>query len=506
MRYKEYVAKCLAPRACADRVAIKIYIEQLLTKEERFDEDGSLKEITKERAQETLNAFKRRLKEIPKNEWQIIAIVHDKDPASGGWSDATEKPHIHVIIRCIVRDKGGDIMRPRVNTYLNRLGIYYQISDSNPVDLALWKKHGVEYCWHFGEYAIYLLHKSDKAKAAGKEPYKIEEFFGNLTEEEIRQVMEDSVVLDDSGEKVTPRKLAELDETAYKLGYELGDFDAWYGDLPFNVRSCAKMKTVRESYERGINKRLESDEVVSRLCVFVQSPSNMGKTYAARYALQKLGKRYLDASGGDTGKFDNLKVTHDAIIVDDDSCGKHVLNLADTTYTRVYRRNKNNPAWVGDYLIVTSNLSFDAWLYTCGIYDAGQIRAAKSRFYICHLAPVDGTGRNVLECIRPAMRGDDDLSREIDAKYKSFRNYFNASLALYHAKGHKRHVGDRLHELNEYIATPEEIAAYNAAEEEKKQAAARFEADMRAEFEESMEPDEYIEAVMLAMHLAEACA
>ena len=224
--------------------------------------------------------------------------------------------------------------------------------------------------------------------------------------------------------------LAELDEVAYKLGYELGDFDTWYDSLPFNVRSNAKMRTVKESYERGINKQLGEPKEIPRLCVYIQSPSNMGKTYAAWYALERLGKKYLPIGGGGTGKFDELKVTHDGIVIDDDSC-PNLLNMADMRFCRAYKRNKNNPPWVGKYLIVTSNLPFAEWVYEkCGIKNKENQQAARSRFYVCHLEEVNGN--NVLVCTSPSSRGSAKTKREVLEMYKAFRTYYDESLAGYH--------------------------------------------------------------------------
>lgn len=442
-----------------------------------------------EQMPEGWEAVRRNIKVMDKSVWQVIGICHDRDPVGDDfWLPSIEKPHYHIIVRAL------DGKRPRVRQVLDALGIVYRPI----VDKSLWENHGVETCKKYTHMAVYLTHDTEDAINDGKEQYELEELVSNLTIEEIRQIREGYTRVSESLEKVTPRMLAELDEAAYKLGYELGDFDAWYGSQTFNVRSNAKMRTVRESYDRGINKRLESGERVARLCVFIQSPENKGKSHAARYALEKLGKRYLDVSGQGTGKFDNLKVTHDAIIVDDDACGKHLLNLADTTYTRVYRRNKNNPVWAGDYLIVTSNLSFDDWLWTCGIYDKAQVRAARSRFYICELTKPKELERDVLYCTSRADRGGDDYLAELDEKYMTFKEYFNESLAAYSKLKNKR---ERV-EINAVTVDESEPEAYVVMkEQEEAKQAARFEEDMRAEFEDSLEPDEYVEGIVMRWYM-----
>lgn len=49
--------------------------------------------------------------------------------------------------------------------------------------------------------------------------------------------------------------MAELGQYAYKLGYDLGNFESWYSSLDFVIRRNAGMKTVKESYYRGVEER-----------------------------------------------------------------------------------------------------------------------------------------------------------------------------------------------------------------------------------------------------------
>lgn len=358
-------------------------------------------------------------------ELQVIAICHNRDYVTDEyWLPSVEKPHYHIIAR-ILNNK-----RMRVNQILNTLGIVFR----NEIDKVLWENHGVESCDNYTNMAMYLTHETEQAILDGKEKYELEELVSNLTIEEIRQIREGYTRVSDSAEKVTPAMLAQLDEDAYKLGYGLGDFDDWYGAQHFKVRSNAEMKTIKESYERGVNKRLESDETINRLCVYIESPHNKGKTYAAWYALRKLGVRYLPVGGGGTGKFDNLKVTHGGIVIDDDAC-PNLLNMSDMRYCRAYRRNKNNPPWVGMYLVVTSNQSFDDWAEEkCGIKNKENIEAARSRFYICHLEEVNGN--NELVCTSPSSRGSVEVKQEVLKMYKAYRDYYNESLAEYHPCKH----------------------------------------------------------------------
>lgn len=433
------------------------------------------------------------IRSLNKAEMQVIAICHNRDLIGDDiWEPSIEKPHYHIIVRIM----NGKTMR--VQQILGTLGIVFR----KELDENLWKEHGVETCADFTDMTMYLPHWTEQAELDGKERYELEELVSNLTIEEIKQIMEGYTRVSDSQEKVTPRKLAELDKDAYNLGRNFGDFEAWYGSQPFSIRSQAKMRTIKESYERGINERVDSDETVARLCVFIQSEKNKGKTTAARHALKRLGKRYLDVSSGETGRFDDLKVTHDAIIVDDDKCGRHILNLADSKYTRVYRRNKNNPVWAGDYFIVTSNLSFERWIEECGIHDKAQVEAARSRFYVCKLMEVEELNRDILWCESQADRGGDDYLEKLDMKFVWFKEFFDESLMEYA----KTKTGKRKRmDVNMTIVYPSDgpdaLKFAKENEEERKRSAAYYEEELLAQFEEDCEPDEFLEAIMMRWYV-----
>lgn len=434
---------------------------------------------------------KRRIRSIDKSLWQVIGVCHDRDFAGDEfWAPSLEKKHYHIIVRILNGKKS------RVKLVLQELGVVYRPQE----DKTLWENHGVETCADYTNMAVYLTHDTKQAELDGKERYELDELVSNLTIEEIKQIREGYTRVSDSQEKVTPSMLAKLDADAYELGRNLGDFETWYGSQPFSVRSQAKMRTIRESYERGVNERVESGETVTRLCVFIQSEKNKGKTTAARYALRKLGKRYLDVSAGETGRFDDLKVTHDAIIVDDDKCGRHILNLADSKYTRVYRRNKNNPVWAGDYFIVTSNLSFEDWLWECGIHDKRQVEAARSRFYICKLVKLEELDRDILYCESQADRGGDDYLAELDMKFVFFKEYFDESLKEYSETktGKRKRVDVNITFV--YPSDGPEVLAI-AEEDEKRRSAAYYEEELLAQFEEDCEPDGYVEAIMMRWHM-----
>lgn len=371
--------------------------------------------------QETINA----IRQTDKDKFQVLLICHDRDEVSDGiWSVATEKRHYHLICRCTnCKD------RIRIYQMLNWFHIYYRPG----LDNILLKNYAVETVGDFKAYAVYLTHETEEAKKDNKELYNVNEIISNLSLDEIKAVRDGYIRISDASSKVTMSKLAKLDEEAYKLGYELKSFDNWYNALSFNVRSNSKMKTIEQSYQRGVRKRIDEKPEITRLCVYIMGDANTGKTYASKKALA--GKKILNVGGGGSGKFDKLKADHDAIIIDDDVC-PNLLNMADNYICYAYKRNKDNPPWAGKYLIVTSNLPFNEWLRKCGInVNANCSRnshytAMLSRFYICALVKT-ADGKNKLACVNVSDRGSKIEQEERRTMFEAFRQAFDETIAQY---------------------------------------------------------------------------
>ena len=348
----------------------------------------------------------KRIKKISKDKWIVIAIKHDKDSVTDEvWEPPLEKAHFHIIVKFV----NGD--HPRVKNILEALDVVYRPIE----DEVLWKNHGVEAIEDWVNMVTYLPHLTDDAKKDGKYEYGLEELVSNLTIEEIENIMGSYV------HKVKDTDLKTLDREAFEKGYSLYDFDDWYKDFDFEIKRKSDMKVIRESYQFGVQKRIEEHEEIIRLCIFIQGEKNQGKTYATRKALE--GKKYLVTSPG-TGKFDELKATTQAIIIDDDVC-PNLLNMTDNYMCKAYRRNKDNPAWTGDYFVVTSNLSFDEWLKESNITKESHIDAMHTRFYVCFVR------NKKLVCKGKCTRGTMEVQEKRDRMYREFKKKFEESISQY---------------------------------------------------------------------------
>ena len=403
------------------------------------------------------------IQQTDKSQFQVLAIVHDRDTVTAGiWLESAIKPHLHIIVRCVDRKK-----RIRVRTIMDCLGIVFRPGLGD----IIWQEHGVETIGNYTGYAMYLTHETKEAIDDAKELYSVDELISNLTKDEIIHIRDGYTRVSANAHKVTSDELAALDQDAYNLGYTLKNFAQWYDAQPFTVRSHTKLKTIRESYERGVNARLEEGRAITRLCIYIQGPPNSGKTYAALAALD--GKQVLSIGGGGSGKFDRLRPDHDAIVIDDDVC-PNLLNMTDNYICRAYKRNSNNPAWAGRYFIVTSNLPFAAWLENSGIRikdnprtPSAHYTAMLSRFYICEIRYANDVAH--LTLVSSSMRGSSGEQLARAEMFAEFAERFNATIANYSFATNDDNIIDLIATLDPFSpywdSLEDELKAWNDEQE-----------------------------------------
>lgn len=355
---------------------------------------------------------------IDKTKYQVLAIKHNKDYCNDSiWAPSAQKAHYHTLFRSTDTTQS-----VRVKNILQMLNVVYRPG----IDDDLWREHGAETCVHFDAYATYLTHDTKQARLDGKAQYPLDSIISNLNKDEIQLIRDGYVRVSQQHHKVSLDEMIQIDKEAEELGYNLKDFTDWYDDLPFVVRKKSDMKTVRDSYERGIQKRVNENNKINRLCIFIEGEPNQGKTYGAIQALA--GKKILSVGGGGTGKFDRLSPSHDAIVIDDD-VAPNLLNMTDNYICQAYRRQNGNPHWCGQYFVVTSNKNFEDWLKSCTIKSNKHIEAMLSRFYVCHIENVGGFNR--LVCDSVSTRGTALEQEERRDMFLKFQEKMNESLKSY---------------------------------------------------------------------------
>lgn len=362
-----------------------------------------------------------------KDEIWVLAIKHYKDEVTDGiWIVSTEKSHWHILVKF----KNYKVSQ-RISTVLDILGIYFR----QCIDDSLIENHGIESIGDWNAYVVYLTHETDDAVSDGKEIYEHSEILSNLTETQIQEFRDKYF----GAKKVKSAEMSELDKEAYALGYNLEDFDEWYDNLPYDARKKTEMRTIRESYFRGVAKYEKENNAVLRLCVFVQGKHNAGKTYNATKALEQIFAPNLiyHVKHGGTGQFDRFQSNMQAIVVDDYGLG-NLLNIADNGSCQLKRRNSDNPWWLGSHLVVTSNYSFPEWLEEkCGFHTKDKKEeltetyyAVLSRFYVCHIA-INEKGVNELVLDSSSTRGTLEDIKKRDLMFQEFKNNFNNSISTY---------------------------------------------------------------------------
>lgn len=395
--------KQLTLRSTVKTLAIKVYDEQI--------PDG-------------WNALIDTIRETDVDLYQILAIIHDRDYAGDDfWEPSIEKQHYHIIVRVMDGENKVSKNGTKVSTILNHLGIKFRKEDE-----TLLKQHAIETTRDFASYAMYLTHETDAAIADGKHIYGIERIISNLDMEGILRVREGYIRPRDMA-KPSNTEMIKLDMEAEELGRNLGNFDKWYHEQSLPVRSATKMKQVRESYMWGAKQRMEDNDYICRLCIFISGGADVGKSYTSMLALKNMGyNEIITIGGGGTGKYDTVLPSTQCLLVDDDTI-PDPLNTTDNKMCYLYRRNSNNPIWAGKIIVVTSNKDFYHWARDCGCYTDEHINALRSRFYICNIETVHGKKR--LNNISVSARGTAEQQEERYNDYIRFRDNFNKAICSY---------------------------------------------------------------------------
>ncbi|MBR4578925.1 MAG: hypothetical protein IKO22_04875 [Oscillospiraceae bacterium] len=188
--------------------------------------------------------------------FHIVAIKHDKDTVSDDsfWKTALEKAHYHILLRSAKNESY------YVKDLLLNLGIVFRPGEDDP----LWDHHAVETVNNFAGYTTYLTHETEDAVSAGEAPYGRGDLVSNLNAESLDKIREGYFSTSGNTQESANKALEELESAAYATGYALKDFDAWYDAQPSKSLSNARMKTIRNSYDRGVRKRTQEQEAVRK--------------------------------------------------------------------------------------------------------------------------------------------------------------------------------------------------------------------------------------------------
>ena len=421
-------------------LALKFYPEQMMTvqarqsitnpKTGRIDyslwKSGNLLDQAKAYLNERIKNFStyfNRFKspqDKSKRHWEVEAICHDKDEVANPddmFAPSVVKPHFHVIIR------DANNKRFFVETVLKALGLNYQKEDSE-----LFYEHGCTTVADFNAYSVYLTHETEQAKRDGKEFYDLSEVMTNMTLDELKDIRDGYSRLQ-SKSKLSDNDWNELAEYADKLGDDMGDFDAWSKNvLTFAQRSGRKFKALQEEFNKHLTDAVDASPDLTRCCILISGNPNDGKSWTTTHSLQNLGEKIYPARSS-SGKYDGLQSTATAMTFDDRMI-TDALNVTDNRAVVLHGRGTGgDKAWLGRYVVVTTNLPIDDFFSNQVRFDS-QIDAIKSRFYTCVLI-YDNFGHGHLEVVDASTRG---TAKDIQVRndlFTRFADAFNTLIANY---------------------------------------------------------------------------
>ncbi|MCQ2976975.1 MAG: hypothetical protein MJ232_03065 [archaeon] len=373
-------------------LSIKIYDEQLTDSWES-----------------TIDSIKNYDSEVKK----IVAIKHYLDlQGDSFFAPSVEKVHYHIYVE--------SEKQFTVSACLKSLGIAFRPD----LDESLIENKGLEIIkTDFASCLVYATHETKQAILDMKYIYPHSDIVSNLSDIELDAIRENYNIT----RKYDKIDINELDLMARKLAHDLKDFDDWWFTLPPQIRFNNSYAHLKESYYYVLDSLVKDNFPVNRLCVFIKGSPNVGKTYCSRIALN--GYNLLTVGAGGSGRFDKLKNSTDAIIVDD-SFVPDLLNISDNYACYVYRRKNNNPIWFGKFLIITSNYDFEDYCKSLH-FDMASIDALRTRFYITHVANKNNVPYLFVDSV--SKRGSYRAQLERRNYFIMFRNSFNSAIKSYHS-------------------------------------------------------------------------
>ena len=365
---------------------------------------------------------KMKLRNLDKHQFQVVAIRHDADTVENSdfFQPSIEKPHYHILIRYI--NPNGTLNRngTTVNKFLKGTGIVFR-----PCDTTLIANHGIETVENWCGYVLYLTHETERAFREGKHIYDRADVVSNLSDDEVNQFREGYTRVSAECRKISKTDIAEIAKTVYELGNEMKDFYAWYNAQPALVQSHSKMNYWKSRYEDGVKDYIEKNgSDVKRLCIYIKGSHGVGKTRTSGHVLQDMGYKWLQIGGGGTGKYDDIKCTTQALLIDDDTA-PNVLTMAQNQICKAYKRGNGNPYWTGELFVVTSNLDIDDWALKCGAEES-ELASVRDRFYICETVKAGSKTR--LKVIEPSTRGNEDEQVWAYELFKKFQTMFHEDI------------------------------------------------------------------------------
>lgn len=336
------------------------------------------------------DAFIDAVKNTSSNERQILAVKHTK---------SVQKEHWHLIER--LTDDSNNIY---VNTALHDLGIYYRKGK----DDSLIKKHGLETVGWFENYAAYLLHITDEAKADNKPEYKAEDIVSNLPLEEVKKII--------AGYAPKKQRMTRKDYVgkAKQAGENLLDFDLFINSFPMEDITINLRKAMLTEYKDSAERQLKKQSNINRLNVYICCKSDDIGIFdkVMVIAKQALSEKKAVIYPGEAT---NIRFDTEAIICKGRQNACSTKRIIGISLKNDYR------FWRGHYQIVVGS---DNEIYVSG-YSRKKLKTEyRNDYFICHIE--DG---KLIPDYGPEVNREDE--KELTDMYIEFRDSFNEAFSKY---------------------------------------------------------------------------
>lgn len=438
-RGKSKHSKHLTINSRTQTLALKFYPEQMLSDEVRASitdsngrinyalwTDGNLLEMCKKRLCNLIENFGTNYEIVSsrdkhKHHWQVEGICHDRDEVANEddmFEPSIVKPHFHILIRDANKN------RFLVKTALNVLKLNYAREDS-----SLFYNQGATTISDFNAYSVYLTHETEQAIADGKELYDLSEVMTNMSLQELTDVRAGYNRLQ-SKSKLSEKDWNKLADYVAELGDKMEDFQIWADQtLTFSQQANTKFVKLQQVYNSHLLNAVEQSPDLIRCCILLSGKYNDGKSYTSRHALRDLGEVVYNARSS-SGKYDGLTSRSTAMLFDDRKM-TDALNVTDNRATVLHSRGTGNDrAWLGKYVVITTNLSADEF-FDEQVPNSAQVDALKSRFYITQMG-YDDNDVGYIKLVQPSTRGSRKDIEQRNKLYMSFADRFNTLIKNYH--------------------------------------------------------------------------
>ena len=303
------------------------------------------------------------------------------------WNPQLEKIHLHIEV-LTKTGKATDIQV--ILNYFRKMGLRLR-EDADTIGLRSgWiQKLDKQKKAHI-KMMVYHTHETDEAKADGKHEYSREEVFTNIdfsTLSEWYQIYDSVLSHKHENDGFEVKNLAR-DAGRHIMKYRQTFLDFWHSEkVPYCIGIQSKYRNyAKEEFDIGVSEFMESKESLDRVrcSIFINGDGMTGKTFTSELALKVLGFKVISVGCG-SGKFDNVRPSHDGLVISDKSL-PDPFDVADNKPVFLHRRNSGDPLFLGQWVIITYNGTF--WQYVDSVYSKASwygnphaMDALHSRFY-----------------------------------------------------------------------------------------------------------------------------